>query len=113
AAVQGGAGSGGRGGGLAVRAEGGRRQRSVERRLKETAMTKQKPSPDFDFFMGIWTCRHRYLARRLADCHDWLEFDGSCAARKVLHGYGNPDEKHIQLPGSPYKGLSLRHYHPP
>jgi len=75
-------------------------------------MTKQKPSPDFDFFMGIWTCRHRYLARRLADCHDWLEFDGSCAARKILDGYGNTDENDIKLPGSPYKGMSLRTYDP-
>ena len=35
-----------------------------------------KPSTDFDFLMGVWKCRHRYLVRRLADCHDWIEFDG-------------------------------------
>lgn len=32
--------------------------------------TTAKPSPDFDFFMGIWTCRHRY-PRRLAGCRTW------------------------------------------
>ena len=46
----------------------------------------RKPSPDFDFLMGIWKCRHRYLRRRLAGCNDWIEFDGSCAARKILDG---------------------------
>jgi hypothetical protein len=30
-------------------------------------MTGLKPSRDFDFFIGRWTCRHRYLARRLAE----------------------------------------------
>ena len=68
----------------------------------------RKPSPDFDFFMGIWTCRHRYLRRRLAGCNDWIEFDGSCAARRILDGYGNMDEADIALPGDRYRGMSLR-----
>jgi len=72
----------------------------------------RKPSPDFDFFMGIWTCRHRYLRRRLARCNDWIEFDGSCAARRILDGYGNMDEADIALPGDRYRGMSLRTYDP-
>ncbi|WIM14120.1 DUF1579 domain-containing protein [Enhydrobacter sp.] len=72
--------------------------------------TRPKPSPDFDFLMGIWNCRHRYLARRLDDCHDWIEFDGTCAARKVLDGFGNSDESDIALPGDRYRGMSLRLY---
>jgi len=71
-----------------------------------------KPSSDFDFFMGIWKCRHRYRVRRLSDCHDWIEFDGTCAARKILGGYGNADESDIGLPGSPYRGMSLRTWDP-
>jgi hypothetical protein len=71
-----------------------------------------KPSPDFDFFMGIWKCRLRYLVRRLSDCTDWIEFDGSCAARKILDGYGNMDENDIALPGDRYRGMSLRTYDP-
>jgi hypothetical protein len=71
-----------------------------------------KPSPDFDFLMGIWNCRHRYLVRRLADCHDWIEFDGPFAARKILDGFGNIDEGDINLPGDRYRGLSLRTYDP-
>ncbi|CAN5731703.1 hypothetical protein BH11PSE3_BH11PSE3_12360 [soil metagenome] len=71
-----------------------------------------KPSPDFDFLMGIWKCRHRYLVRRLADCHDWIEFDGCCAARKILDGFGNMDEADIDLPGGRYRGMSLRTWDP-
>jgi hypothetical protein len=70
------------------------------------------PSRDFDFFMGIWKCRHRYLERRLAGCSEWLEFDGTCAARKILDGWGNTDEGDINLPRSPYRGMSLRTYDP-
>jgi len=38
----------------------------------------------------------------------WIEFDGTCAARKILDGHGNSDESYIGLPGSPYRGMSLR-----
>src|SRR5512139_2043010 len=76
------------------------------------AQPRRKPSPDFDFFMGIWKCRHRYLVRRLADCHDWIEFDGSCAARKILDGYGNMDEGDIALSSDRYRGMSLRTWDP-
>ena len=75
-------------------------------------MIKLQPSADFDFFMGLWRCRHRYLARRLADSRHWLEFDGSCSARKILGGYGNVDESDISLPGQPYKGMTVRTYDP-
>jgi len=75
-------------------------------------MTKLPASPDFDFFMGLWRCRHRFLARRLADCQQWLEFDGTCAVRKILDGYGNTDESDIRLPGQPYKGITVRTFDP-
>ncbi len=71
-----------------------------------------KPSLDFDFLMGIWTCRHRYLVQRLKDCHDWIEFDGTCVARKILGGFGNIDEADIALPGDRYRGMSLRTWDP-
>jgi hypothetical protein len=71
-----------------------------------------KPSADFDFLMGIWACRHRYRVRRLAECHDWIEFDGTCAARKILDGFGNCDESQIGLPGDPYRGMAFRTWDP-
>jgi hypothetical protein len=71
-----------------------------------------KPSPDFDFLMGVWNVRHRYLLKRLAGCHDWIEFDGCCAARKIVDGFGNTDESRIELPGDPYRGMTLRTWDP-
>jgi len=76
--------------------------------FKPVVRFSPQPSPDFDFFMGIWHCRHRYLVKRLANCHDWIEFDGSCAARRILGGWGNSDESQINLPGDRYRGMSLR-----
>lgn len=72
----------------------------------------ERPSSDFDFFMGIWHCRHRFLVRRLADCHDWIEFGGCCAARKILGGWGNCDESEINRPGDSYRTMSLRTWDP-
>lgn len=63
---------------------------------------------DFDFLMGIWRCHHRYRVKRLARCNDWIEFDGTCAARRILEGVGNTDESDIAMPGGRYTGMSLR-----
>jgi hypothetical protein len=70
------------------------------------------PSDDFNFLMGIWRCHHRYRVRRLAGCNDWIEFDGTCAARKILGGWGNSDESDIAMPGGRYTGISLRLWDP-
>jgi hypothetical protein len=84
--------------------------------LRPAIKPVRRPSADFDFLMGIlmgiWNVRHRYLVRRLSDCHDWIEFPGTCAARKILDGYGNTDESEISLPGDRYRGMSLRTYDP-
>jgi hypothetical protein len=80
--------------------------------LKTLLQPAHRPSADFDFLMGVWSVHHRYLVRRLADCHDWIEFGGSCAARKILDGFGNMDENDIELPGGRYRGMSLRTYDP-
>jgi len=70
------------------------------------------PCDDFDFLMGIWRCRHRYRVRRLSGCNDWIEFDGTCAARRILAGFGNTDESDIGMPGGRYTGISLRLWDP-
>jgi hypothetical protein len=69
-------------------------------------------SADFDFLMGIWRVQHRYRVRRLAACNDWIEFEGTCAARKILGGLGNTDENDIAMPGGRYTGMSLRLWDP-
>src|SRR5688500_9107182 len=70
------------------------------------------PSADFDFLMGIWRCHHRYRVRRLAECNDWIEFEGTCAARKILGGTGTPHESDTALPGGRYRRMSLRLWDP-
>lgn len=69
-------------------------------------------STDFDFLMGIWRVQHRYRVRRLAGCNDWIEFEGTCAARKILGGLGNTDENDIAMPGNRYTAMSLRLWDP-
>jgi hypothetical protein len=69
-------------------------------------------SGDFDFLMGIWRVQHRSRVRRLAGCNDWIEFEGTCAARKILGGLGNSDEYDIAMPGGRYTGMSLRLWDP-
>jgi len=63
---------------------------------------------DFDFLIGNWRVAHRRLRKRLAGCTDWDEFGGTCGVRKVLGGQGNVDDNFIELPGDPYRAVTLR-----
>jgi hypothetical protein len=67
---------------------------------------------DFDFLIGDWRVRHRQLKARLRGCADWIEFDGTCTARKVLGGLGNTDEHVIQKPDGAYHAASMRAFDP-
>ena len=67
-----------------------------------------QPSADFDFLIGSWRVHHSRLKRRLAECDSWVEFEGSCVARKTLGGFANIDELAID----PYVGVTLRTYDP-
>lgn len=65
---------------------------------------------DFDFFIGRWHVAHRRLKERLAGCTEWVEFTGRCSTRRVLGGFGNMDDNVIDLPGSPYRAVTLRSF---
>jgi ketosteroid isomerase-like protein len=65
---------------------------------------------DFDFLMGSWRVRHSRLKERLANNHEWVEFDGTGTAQRILGGFGNIDENVIDLPGGAYRAVSLRAY---
>jgi len=67
---------------------------------------------DFDFFIGRWRVHHRRLDERLADSQDWTEFGGSCETRRILGGLGNMDDNILELPGDPYRAVTLRTYDP-
>jgi hypothetical protein len=67
---------------------------------------------DFDFLVGQWQVRSRKLKERLADSHDWVEFDGTISMRKLMDGSANVDDTFFNVPGGAYHGVGLRSYDP-
>jgi len=67
---------------------------------------------DFDFLMGAWRVFHRRLKARLAGSTTWEEFDGTCAARKILGAQGNIDDNVINIPGGTYRAATMRAFDP-
>lgn len=67
---------------------------------------------DFDFLRGDWTAHHRKLRARLAGSTDWVAFDGAVNQRPVMGGWGNSGDNVFNVPGAPYRGVSLRAYDP-
>ena len=65
---------------------------------------------DFDFLIGSWRVHHCRLKERLADNHEWIEFEGTCAMQKILGGAGNMDENVLDFPGDAFRAVSLRTY---
>jgi hypothetical protein len=54
------------------------------------AVTERSSSSahDFDFLIGDWQVRNRQLAHRLADSHEWVEFDASDSFHALAGGLG-------------------------
>jgi hypothetical protein len=67
---------------------------------------------DFDFFIGSWRVTHTRLRERLAGGSDWDEFTGVTVTRKILGGFGNIDDNWLDLPGAPYRAVTLRTFDP-
>jgi len=63
---------------------------------------------DFDFFVGRWRVHHRRLKERLADSHEWIDFEGITITQTLLGGYGNIDDNVLELPGDAYRAVTLR-----
>jgi hypothetical protein len=76
----------------------------------ETSMTDH--SHDFDFLPGKWHVHHWRLKERLADNHDWIEFEGTLELRITMDGHGNMDDNYIGLPSGPYRAMGIRAYDP-
>ena len=67
---------------------------------------------DWDWLLGSWDVRHERLRKRLANNHDWDEFDGKSAFWKTLGGLANCDENLLHIPSGTYRGLSVRSFDP-
>jgi hypothetical protein len=63
---------------------------------------------DFDFWIGDWKIHHRRLKERLADNHEWIEFDGTSSAKKTMAGWGNMDDNFLDMPEGAYRALTVR-----
>jgi hypothetical protein len=67
---------------------------------------------DFDFLIGHWRVHHRRLKERLANNHEWIEFEGTSVLQMVMGGYGTMDDNVLELPGGTYRAVGLRSFDP-
>ncbi|MEV0581314.1 hypothetical protein [Nonomuraea sp. NPDC050310] len=69
---------------------------------------------DFDFLRGRWHIRNRYLAKRLQDSTEWLEFEATGELHQTLGGLGNVDtfSTPAGADGLPYEGMTVRVFEP-
>jgi ketosteroid isomerase-like protein len=67
---------------------------------------------DFDLFIGNWRVNHRRLKERLSNNHDWIEFEGTSSAQKILGGLGNMDDNVLNFPAGTYRAVTFRIYDP-
>ena len=65
---------------------------------------------DFDFLVGSWRVRHRYLKARLAGSSEWRPFEGWCQCRKTMGGLGNVDDNLLNSPGGAYGASAVRRF---
>ena len=63
---------------------------------------------DFDFWMGRWSVRNRWLRERLAGSTEWEEFSSTVTARKILGGLGNFDEVVMYRESGVMRGATMR-----
>ena len=78
----------------------------------EIIPSKNSAHSDFDFWIGKWRIYNRKLKTRLNDCKEWLEFEATGEAFKILNGFGNFDQYRTTLEGAPFEGMTLRLFNP-
>jgi hypothetical protein len=65
---------------------------------------------DFDFLVGHWRVHHRKLKQRLANSHEWIEFEGTLFSQPLMGGYANVDDDVFEVPGGTYRGVAPRSF---
>ena len=76
-----------------------------------TTAQAESTARDFDFWMGSWDVKNRYVKKRLAGSDEWDEFESTVVARPLLDGLGNEDEFRTDYRGG-FIGMSLRFFDP-
>ena len=97
-------------------------QRATEFRRVSADAPQSTPNPmqdgnlsglhDFDFLIGRWQVHHRRLKERLANSHEWVEFEGTLSTRQLMDGWANMGDNLFKMPGGEVRGVSLRSYDP-
>jgi hypothetical protein len=67
---------------------------------------------DFDFLIGQWKAHHRVLKERLANSHEWVEFEGTLSTFRLMDGWANTGDNVFNRPDGEIRGVSLRAYDP-
>src|SRR4051794_12398628 len=67
---------------------------------------------DFDFLVGSWKIRNRFLEGRLRGSNVWVEFDASYDFQLLLDGLGNIDRYSAVRDGKTIEGITLRLFNP-
>jgi hypothetical protein len=65
---------------------------------------------DFDFLTGKWQAHHRLLKERLANSHEWTEFEGTLTTWPLMGGWANTGDNVFKKPDGDVRGVSLRSY---
>jgi len=66
----------------------------------------------FDLRAGCWTIHNHVLKERLANSHEWFDYDGSQHLWITMGGYGNVDDTELKKPEGTYYGVTVRTYDP-
>lgn len=67
---------------------------------------------DFDFLLGSWKIRNRFLDGRLCGSNDWIEFEARYNLQLLLDGLGNIDCYFAVRDGKAIEGITLRLFNP-
>lgn len=67
---------------------------------------------DWDWFIGEWKVRHRYLKSRLDGATEWLEFGGTTSFRTIMGGLANVDDNILMKPDGTYRAATVRAFNP-
>jgi hypothetical protein len=79
---------------------------------KTVSISGRNSTSDFDFLVGHWKVHHRRLRERLANSHDWIEFDGTSVAEILMGGLANLDDNLLEFSERAYRAVTLRSFVP-